>query len=68
MEKETLAAADRLKNLTDDEIYSTVVGRTNLPSASLPRGVGFAQFCREVRAIANALQAAPAPKKTTRKK
>lgn len=44
--------AGRLMNLSNDEIYTTVVGPTNMPPASLPHGVGFEQFCDDIRSIA----------------
>ena len=48
---EVSEAAGRLMGLTDDDILEKVVGRVNLP-ASIPRGVGFEQFCRDVRSVA----------------
>lgn len=61
---EVSAAAGRIMGLNDDEIYSIVIGPNNLPAASLPRGVGFAQFCRDIRSVAaSALAQDETPKK-----
>lgn len=49
---EVSEAAARLLGLSDDEIYEIVMGPTNLPKPTMQRGVGFPQFCRELRSVA----------------
>lgn len=49
---EVSASAARLMGLTDDEIYARVVGNTHAPHSVMPHGVGFEQFCRDIRSVA----------------
>lgn len=66
---EVSASAARILNLSDDQIYEIVTGPSNTPNAVRQRGVGFEQFCREVRSIAaSALVQDETPKRPRKSK